>query len=130
MKQYTKPTAEKITFTYENQVVAESSITGSSCFDTTAAIHQTPETGRETYTIQVDAVHHADHTCTHQVLMLSFNMPVTYVSSNGSLKSGDGTPTIYIDYNYYTNPTQNIGLGCIYVKAGPGLAITGAVLSD
>ena len=130
MKTYQKPTAEKIRFTYENQVVAESSMTGSSCFEARAVIHQTPEPGRDSYSIQVDAVHNADHTCEHQVVTISFNMPVTYLTSNGSLKGGDGTATLSIDYYYYANQTENIGLGSVFVKAGPGLAITGITVTD
>ncbi len=130
MKTYTKPIAEKISFTYENQVVAESSTVGSSCYDVNAYIHQTPEPGRDSYVIQANGQHHSDHTREHQVLMISFNMPVTYLKSNGTLKSGDGTPTLYIDYYYHQNPNDNIGLGELHVKAGAGLAITGVVLTD
>lgn len=131
MKLYEKPEIEKMSFQFEDQVVAESgSNTGRGCYTVNAYIHQTPQIGRDDYRIQANGQHHADHTCNHQVLTISFNMPVTYVSSQGSLARGDGTPTLVIDYYYHNNPTDNIGLGDIVVKAGAGLAITGVVLTD
>ncbi|MCD8346967.1 MAG: hypothetical protein LUD16_03240 [Lachnospiraceae bacterium] len=98
---------------------------GTGCYSVSAYITQTPETGRETYVIQVNAKHDADHTSSSQTLVLSFNQAVTYVSSGGSLKSGDGTSTLYIDYTYWNNASDNIGLGDVYVSAGDGLVITG-----
>lgn len=102
----------------------------SGCYTATAYIHQVPETGRETYVIQVNGKHDATHTVDAQVLHLHFNMPVTYVSSNGDLKSGDGTSTLNISYHYHNNPTDNIGLGDVEVKAGQGLSITGVSITD
>lgn len=124
MNTYKKPTAEKISFTYENQVVADSS--GGDCYTVTAYIHQTPEIGRGDYRIQVDAVHAAEHTTNGQNLFLSFNQPVTYKSSNGSCVGGDGTSTIEIRYTYWNNGTDNIGLGDVVVESAEGLAVTGA----
>lgn len=131
MKPYIKPTAEKLEFDFADQVVAESgSNAGRGCYTVDAYIHQTPQTGRGEYRIQANGKHNADHTCNHQIFTISFNMPVTYVSSNGTLKSGDGTPTLVIDYYYHNNPIDNIGLGDIVLQAGSGLAITGMVLTD
>lgn len=130
MNTYKKPTAEKISFTYENQVVAESSAEGGSCYDATAYIHQTPETGRGDYRIQVNGVHHADHTRDAQTLIISFNIPVTYKGSQGTLASGDGTQTLHINYTYHQNPTDNIGLGDLIVEANEGLAVTDVVIID
>lgn len=131
MKLYEKPEVEKINFDFKNQVVANSgSGVDNGCYTVNAYIHQTPEVGRDEYRIQANGQHNADHTCEHQVLTISFNIPVTYVSSNGTIRSGDGTPTLVIDYYYHNNPTDNIGLGDIVVKAGVGLAITGIVLTD
>ena len=127
MNTYKKPVAEKISFTYENQVVAASS---DGCYTASAYIHQTPETGRGDYRIQVNGVHSADHSCDHQTLHISFNMPVQYSSSQGTLVSGDGTTTLNIDYTYHNNPSDNIGLGDLIVVADPGLAVTGVSISD
>jgi len=102
----------------------------SGCYTASAYIHQKPETGRDSYVIQVNGRHDAGHNCNKQVLHLHFNQPVTYLSSNGKLKSGDGTANIHIDYSYWNNHTDNIGLGDVYVKAGPGLAITGVSITD
>ena len=126
MKIYTKPQAEKVTFNYKEQIVASSN----GCYTTNAYIHQIPETGRGDYRIQVNGYHQAGHYCEHQVLSISFNMPVTYVSSQGSLNSGNGTTTLIIDYNYHNNEIDNIGLGDLVVNADSGLAITGVSISD
>lgn len=102
----------------------------SGCYTASAYIHQTPENGRDDYRIQVNGRHDANHNSNAQVLHLHFNMPVTYVSSNGQLKSGDGTSTLNISYWYWNNHTDNIGLGDVVVKANPGLAITGVSITD
>lgn len=103
---------------------------GDDCYTVTAYIHQTPETGREDYRIQVDAVHAAGdgHHSGQQTLILYFNQAVTYVSSNGSLSGGDNTSSISIDYSYHNNGNDNIGLGDVVVKSSAGLAVTGAQL--
>ena len=104
---------------------------GGDCYTVTARIHQTPETGRGDYRIQVDGVHAAanGHHSGAQVLMLSFNQAVDYSSSNGSCIGGSGSSTIQIQYNYHNNANDNIGLGDVVVTADEGLAITGAVLT-
>lgn len=129
-KEYAKPIVEKLNFNFKNQVVAESGTATNSCYTVNAEIYQKPEPGRDDYRIHVDGKHHASHTSNHQILTISFNMPVTYLSSNGLLRSGDGTPTLVIDYHYYNNPIDNIGLGDIVVNAGQGLAITNIMLND
>lgn len=102
----------------------------SGCYTVSAYIHQKPETGRDSYVIQVNGKHSAGHNCNKQVLHLHFNQPVTYLSSNGSLKAGDGTANLDISYSYWNNRNDNIGLGDVYVKAGAGLGITGASITD
>ncbi len=102
---------------------------GGDCYTVTAYITQTPQIGNERYTIHVDGFHNTTtHHSTGQVLVLSFNMPVTYSSSNGSLSGGDGTAELRISYSYHNNAVDNIGLGDVYVSAGEGLAVTGARL--
>lgn len=103
---------------------------GEDCYSVTAYIHQTPETGRGDYRIQVNAVHAAGdgHHSGNQQLELSFNQPVEYKDSNGSLISGDGTAVITIDYSYHNNGNDNIGLGDVIVTADAGLSVTGAAL--
>ena len=130
MSAYIKPTAEKVTFTYEDQVVAARSDSGNGCYTADAHIHQTPETGRGDYRIQVNGKHNADHTKEVQWLHISFNLPVNYSSSQGTLLSGDGSNTLVIEYHYHQNPTDNIGLGDLCVVAEPGLAITSVSITD
>lgn len=103
---------------------------GQGCYTATANIHQKPETGRGDYRIQVNGVHAADHIKDVQWLHISFNMPVSYGSSNGSLESGDGSSTLVIRYGYHQNMRDNIGLGDLCVTADEGLAITGISITD
>lgn len=102
----------------------------SGCYTANAYIHQTPETGRETYVMQVNGRHETTHTVDKQTLTISFNQAVTYVSSQGKLISGDGTNTLVIEYGYHNNPADNIGLGDLEVKAGDGLEITSVSITD
>lgn len=102
----------------------------SGCYTVNAYIHQTPETGRETYVMQVNGKHDATHTVDRQTLTILFNQVVTYVSSQGKLISGDGTNTLIIEYGYHNNTKDNIGLGDLEVKAGDGLEITSVSITD
>ncbi len=127
-KNYEKP------IVMANEELAEgvyaASGSGSDCYTVTTSIHQTPELGNETYCIQVNATHAATHHSTAQELVLYFNMAVTYVSSNGTLVSGDGTTELHISYSYHNNNSEYIGLGDVYVQCedATGLTVTGAQL--
>ena len=107
------------------------------CYTCTASIHQRPETGRQTFKIQFDAKHAAtDNHCSdnHQRLHISFDHNVEYVSSNGSAQNKSGTE-IVIDYAYWNNPKDNIGLGDLEVRRpddpmAQDLTITGCYLED
>lgn len=106
---------------------------GAGCYTANAYIHQTPETGREDYRIQVNGQHNADHTKEAQILTISFNQPVKYVAyyANGAqLVNGDGTNTLTISLTYHQNPTDNIGAGDLVVTSDAGLAITGVSITD
>ncbi len=103
---------------------------GAGCYEASAYIHQTPETGRGDYRIQVNGKHNADHTKEAQVLTISFNQNVTYVSGGAGVISGNGTTTLKIKLSYHQNPTDNIGLGDLYVTSDAGLSITGVSITD
>lgn len=103
---------------------------GAGCYTTTAYIHQTPETGRGDYRIQVNGKHSSDHTREEQVLTISFNQSVTYVSGGAGLISGNGTTTLKIRLSYHQNSNDNIGFGDLIVRAEAGLAITGVSITD
>lgn len=96
---------------------------GDDCYTASASITQTPEGGRENYCIHADGKHDADHQSSQQILILYFNQPVTYVSSNGTYVSGNGTNVLKIKYTYWNNPTDNIGLGDVYVTSAAGLVV-------
>ena len=103
---------------------------GAGCYTASAYIHQTPETGRGDYRIQVNGKHNADHTKEAQVLTISVNQNAPYVSGGAGIISGNGTTTLKIRLGYHQNPTDNIGLGDLVVTSDAGLAITGVSITD
>lgn len=124
MKTYSKPIVTIDTG------LAEGVYAASGCYDASAYIHQTPETGRGDYRIQVNGQHHSDHTKEAQTLTISFNQNVTYVSGGAGLISGNGTLILTIKLSYHQNPNDNIGFGDLVVTSDPGLAITGVSITD
>ena len=125
MKNYIKP------IVIANEELAEGIYMGSGdCYTASAYIHQTPKTGRGDYRIQVNGIHNANHTTEAQWLYISFNMPVIYKSSNGTLESGDGSNTLTIKYTYHQNPTDNIGFSDLIVEAEAGLVIANVKITD
>ena len=128
MKKYVRP------MIVTNTELAEGVYAGSGdCYTFSAYIHQKPELGNEVYSIQIDGVHHATdghHSSTRSV-MVTFNQPVTYVSSNAAAVEGSGTNQIQLTFvdgvngSYHNNGGDNIGLGQLKVQAADGLAITG-----
>lgn len=130
MLNYEKPVILANEDVAEGVYAASGAGAGADCYSVTAYIHQTPETGRGDFRIQVNAVHAAgdNHHSGKQTLVLYFNEPVTYKGSNGALAGGDGSSSISIDYAYHNNAYDNIGLGDVIVEADEGLAVTGAQL--
>lgn len=125
MKNYTKPVV------IANEDLAEGIYAASGeCYSASAYIHQKPEIGRGDFRIQVNGIHHADHTKETQWLYITFNKPVSYKSSNGTLENGNNTNTLIIRYSYHQNPSDNIGLGDLIVEADAGLAITNIKITD
>lgn len=86
--------------------------------------------GRGDYRIQLNGKHDADHTREAQVLTISFNQNVTYVSGGAGVIDGNGTPTLRVKLGYHQNPSDNIGLGDLVVTSDAGLAITGVSITD
>lgn len=124
MKNYEKP------IVLVNSELSEGVYAGSgNCYTVSAYIHQTPQEGRGDYRMQLYAAHAADgHHSGAQYLTISFNQPVKYVLSNGTLKSGDGSSTLMIEFNYHNNANDYIGLGDLVVTSDEGLAITSSSL--
>lgn len=129
MSKYVKPVVE-IDNGMAEGVYAASGANGSGCYTASAYIHQTPQTGRGDYRIQVDGKHNADHTKEAQVLTISFNQNVTYVSGGAGLISGNGTPTLTIRLSYHQNPNDNIGFGDLVVTSDAGLSISNVNITD
>lgn len=126
MKKYSKPVVSVDNGLAEGVYAAS----GAGCYVADAYIHQTPETGRGDYRIQVNGKHNADHTKESQTLTISFNQNVTYVSGGAGLISGNGTPTLKLKLSYHQNPSDTIGFGDLVVTADTGLAITGVSITD
>ncbi len=126
MREYAKPVVTVDNGLAEGVYAAS----GAGCYDASAYIHQTPQTGRGDYRIQVNGKHHSDHTKEVQVLTISFNQNVTYVSGGAGLISGNGTATLKVKLGYHQNPTDNIGFGDLVVTSDAGLAITGVSITD
>lgn len=124
MREYAKPVV-----TVDNGL-AEGVYAASGCYTASAYIHQAPQTGRGDYRIQVNGKHSSNHTREAQVLTISFNQNVTYVSGGKELISGDGTVTLKVKLGYHQNSTDNIGFGDLVVTSDAGLAITGVSITD
>lgn len=122
MKKYTKPTISLDTG------LAEGIYAASGCYTASAKIIQTIEHEKK-YVIQVNAHHNADHSSSSQILVISFNQNVTHLNG-GTLISGNGTSTLTIQYNYYQNPNDNIGLSDLTVQSDSGLEIVSVSISD
>lgn len=127
MKEYSKP----VILVNEGLSEGVYAASGDECYTINARIHQTPQLGRGDYRIQVDGRHGASdgHHSSEQILTLTFNQPVDYVSSNGSLVSGSGTNEIAIRYTYHNNANDNAGLGDVVVQSELGLSLTHSTLA-
>lgn len=124
MKGYDKPSI------LVNEELSEGVYAASGCYTVTTQVHQQMQTGRGDFRIQINGDHDSNHTKEKQTLTISFNMPVEYKTSNGTLVGlGTGT-TLVIDYAYHQNPTDKIGLGDLIVVADPGLQVTSVKLTD
>ncbi len=124
MKNYEKP------MVMVNESVAEGVYAASGdCYSVSASMTQTPENGRESYTIQLDAVHSSSHHSSAQTVQIQFNQPVTY-SSGGSCISGNGTNTLQIAFTYHANNSENHGLGNLVVTSDDGLVINSVQMID
>ena len=103
-KNYTKPI---VTI---DSGMAEGVYAASGCYTASAYIHQTPENGRGDYRIQVNGKHNADHTKEAQVLTISFNQNVTYVSGGAGLISGNETTTLKVKLAYHQKPIISVSV--------------------
>ncbi len=128
MRKYEKPIVN-LTDEVAEGVYANS---GQVCYTVTTSVVQTPQLGRDSYVVKIGSTHNATdgHHGSAQVLTITFNQAVGYVSSSGTLISGDGTETLCIQYNYHANGSNdNIGLGDLSLTAGADLAVVTAALS-
>lgn len=103
---------------------------GGDCYIVSAYISQTPAEGMDYYVIQVDGRHNAKdgHHSTTRTVVVNFNQPVEYLSSNASHCIGSGTSELNLVFvstngSYHHNANDNLGLGQLQVKSAAGLAI-------
>lgn len=131
MKDYEKPAVIEVEGCAEGVYMTSGDTAGSDCYTAWGDIHQRPEVGRGDYRIQLNGKHAAtdNHESHVQHFIVTFNQPVTYKSSSGELASGDGTSVLDIKYEYFNNPSDNIGLGDLCVESDAGLSIVGVVLT-
>lgn len=127
MKKYIKPCVTVVDDLAEGVYCMGS---GGGCYTVSAYLHQNNEIGRQDYRIQLDAEHNASHTNNRQVLTITFNHSVNYVSSNGNIISGNGTDTLVIEFGYWQNEIDTIGLGELIVNADEGLEVLSTQLTD
>lgn len=126
MRKYEKP------IIIVNKDLAEGvyAASGSQCYTIDAYITQSPTIGRGDYRIQLNAVHNASHTNNEQTLTIKFNQSVKYVHSNGTLAYGDNTNTLIINFSYWQNEYDKVGLGELVVTSDEGLEIVNVKLAD
>ena len=120
MKNYKKPVV------LLNEELSEGvyAASGEGCYTVKGKVVQGPATGMENYVVQVDALHDTTtHHSTEQVLIITFNKPVKYIScyaEGAKLESGDGTNTLRIKLTYHKNAVENIGFGDLKVMTVDG----------
>lgn len=84
----------------------ESEATASSCFDVVATLYEHSDSN---YRYMIEATHNSEHTTDNEILTLTFNEPVTYLSSEGALLSGNGTTTLQLGLTRHLNYNDNLG---------------------
>ncbi len=126
MKKYEKPVV------MINEELAEGVYAASGdCYTFNSYITQTPTTGMDYYTIQINGVHAANdnHHSSVRTVKIVFNQNVTYKESLAASVNGSGSSTLYLEYvdgvngSYHNNGSDNIGLGNLTVYADEGLSI-------
>lgn len=119
MKNYMKP----VVMMNDEMIEGVYAASGKDCYTCRCVGHQKPQEGRNDYRFQFDATHAAGdaHHGGTQVLELTFNQPVKYVSSNGQYVYGNGSNKLAIKYKYHQNGNDYIGLGDVVVESEPGL---------
>lgn len=124
MKNYERPTV------IVNDDKSEGIYAASGCYEVKATMHQQVQDGRTDYRIQIDGKHNADHTNDYQLLTVTFDRPVTYRFSNGTLQGSASGNTISVSYNYHNNQKDNIGLGDLIVSCDTMPKIVSVSLTD
>ena len=81
-------------------------IEGSSCCSVTTDI---VNRNGNIYNISFTIKHNSTHTSDKEVVILTFNEPVNYISSSGALLEGNGTKRLKIGFSYFMNPTDTVG---------------------
>ena len=96
------------------------------CWEITAYIDQTPETGRDSYTIQTNGTHlNPDRHRSGIIITYVFNQEVTFQSVGRGNLYGSATGTsisIEIDIGTY-NSNEGLGACALYVTSASGLVL-------
>ena len=124
MKDYKKPMIINMG-TAEGVYLASGAVESSECWTIDAYIHQTPETGRHDYRLQVDCFHsNADHHVSTFIATFTFNKEVVIKhAGNATTVVGTGTTVSVKGGPGTSNPNESFGFGDFQVTADEGLEL-------
>lgn len=115
MKKYEKPTA-LVNNDLAEGVYMASGVAGSDCYTADVIRESEPAVGKAYYTFRVKSAHSGDHITDQEVVIISFNTPVKYHNSEGSLLEGDNTTTLRIGYGRHFNQSESNQFGIVEVQ--------------
>lgn len=126
-KLYSKPVVLLNEDLAEGVYAASGGVASSDCWTADAYIHQTPETGRNDYRIQVNAYHtNPENHRSGAIVTIVFNQSVTVTNAGGGSQvygnSTGSTISVKFDIGTY-NSNESKGWGDLTVTSGDGLEI-------
>ena len=101
------------------------------CYTYKAEIIQKPEIGKDDFRIKINAQHNGDHPCEKQLLLLTFNFPVNFISCTyGKLISANNTTRIRVILTYHNNPKDKIEIDYFLKCSHQDLEIVNCSIND
>lgn len=130
MKTYVKPMA-LVNNELAEGVYMASGMTGSDCYHADVILESEPAVGKSYYTFRIKPTHAGDHPTDREEVVISFNTPVKFISSEGTYISGDNSSTLHILYGRYNNPNESGDFGIVNVQPlqeGQPVSSTGCMI--